>query len=77
VNKIAIIDRNISFGGRGIFAEAIRSSLYDLPCRPSIFEFILGIGGVDITPETISKVIECVSGKQYPSEFPIWQEELK
>ncbi len=76
-NKIAIIDRNISFGGRGIFAEAIRSVLYDLPSRPSIFEFILGIGGVDISPETISKVIGYVSARQYPPESPVWQEELK
>lgn len=76
-NKIAIIDRNISFGSRGIFAEAVRSSLYDAPARPSIFEFILGIGGMDITPEVITKVIDFASASQYPSPKPIWQEELK
>ena len=77
-SKIAIIDRNISFGSRGIFAESVRSSLYDAPSRPSIFEFILGIGGVDITPEVISKVIDFADSHQYPSSLkPIWQEELK
>ncbi len=77
-NKIAIIDRNISFGSRGIFAEAVKSSLYDSPSRPSIFEFILGIGGVDITPEVISKVIDFADSHQYPSSLkPTWQEELR
>ncbi len=76
-NKIAIIDRNISFGSRGIFAEAVRSSLYYITNRPSIFEFILGIGGIDITPDTISKVIEYTTKACSAPEDPIWQEDLK
>jgi len=75
--KIAIIDRNISVGSRGIFSEAIRSVLYDSPNRPSIFEFILGIGGLDITPEIISKVIDYTLEHRYPPNKPIWQEDLR
>lgn len=75
--KIAIIDRNISVGSRGIFSEAIRSALQDSPSRPPIFEFILGIGGMDITPEIISKVIDYVSEHRYPANKPIWQKELE
>lgn len=75
--KIAVIDRNISFGSRGIFAESVRSSLYDSTYRPPVFEFILGIGGVDVTLKTISDVINYVSENTYPANGPIWQEELK
>ncbi len=75
--KVAIIDRNISVGTHGIFSEAIRSALYDSSARPFIFEFILGIGGLDITPEIISKVIDFTSEHRYPADKPIWQKELE
>ncbi len=76
--KIAVIDRNISFGSRGIFAESVRSSLYNSGCHPPLFEFLLGIGGVDVTPETISKVIDFTADESNCSFLgPVWQEELE
>lgn len=76
-NKIAVIDRNISLGSRGVFAEEIRSSLWDISTRPKIFEFILGIGGMDITPEIILKVIDFTSKSVHPPSRPVWQTELE
>lgn len=75
--KIAVIDRNISFGSRGIFAESVRASLYDGLCHPPIFDFILGIGGADVIPDTISKTIKLTSKSDYPWQEPVWQEDLK
>ncbi len=76
--KIAVIDRNISFGSRGIFAESVRSSLYTSGCRPPVFEFLLGIGGVDVTPEIISNIIEFTKDDSNCSlRGPVWQEELE
>jgi len=75
--KIAVIDRNISFGSRGIFAESVRSSLYGIPPRP-VFEFIFGIGGEDVTPEIISKAIDFTADDSNPYWLkPIWQKELE
>lgn len=74
--KIVVLDRNISFGSRGIFAESVRSSLYDSVHRPSIFEFIAGIGGTDVTPKIISDILDYVLSHNFPASRPIWQSEL-
>jgi pyruvate/2-oxoacid:ferredoxin oxidoreductase alpha subunit len=55
--KVAIIDRNISFGHSGIFAQEIKSALYNYMPRPKIFDFILGLGGRDVTDRDIKEVI--------------------
>jgi pyruvate/2-oxoacid:ferredoxin oxidoreductase alpha subunit len=60
VNRVAVLDRNISPGHGGIFAEELRAALYDVPQedRPDIYGFVLGLGGRDITPAVIDEVIE-------------------
>ena len=60
VKRVAVLDRNISPGHGGIFAEELRSALCDLPDdeRPEIHGFVLGLGGRDITPAVIDGVIE-------------------
>ena len=47
VSRVAVLDRNISPGHGGIFAEEIRSALFDLPLddRPLLFGYVLGLGG--------------------------------
>jgi pyruvate/2-oxoacid:ferredoxin oxidoreductase alpha subunit len=72
---VAVLDRNISPGHSGIFAEEIRAALYDVPDtqRPGVHGYIVGLGGRDVTPETI---IDCIdrtratvaSGKPTPRE---------
>ncbi len=59
VPHLAVLDRNISPGHSGIFAEEIRAALYDVPAdsRPTVHGYIVGLGGRDVTPETI---IDCV-----------------
>ena len=54
---VAVMDRSCSFGGNGgpIFHE-IRHSVYDLPDRPKLTNYIYGLGGRDIPPNLI-KVI--------------------
>jgi len=56
--KVAVIDRNISFGAGGIVAQELRAALYLQETRPSIFGFIAGLGGRDITPEIIEEAIQ-------------------
>ncbi len=55
VPHVAVLDRNISPGHGGIFAEEIRSALYDLAPerRPRVHGYIVGLGGRDVTPAVI------------------------
>jgi pyruvate/2-oxoacid:ferredoxin oxidoreductase alpha subunit len=59
VAHVAVLDRNISPGHCGIFAEEIRAALYDLEPgrRPAIHGYIIGLGGRDVKPENI---IDCI-----------------
>jgi len=43
--KIAVVDRNFSFGAGGIFAQEVRAALYSLPRRPTVFGYVAGLGG--------------------------------
>lgn len=58
--KIAVLDRNISVGMGGIFAQEIRGALYHQPPekRPPVFCYILGLGGRDVMPSTIQEVVD-------------------
>jgi pyruvate/2-oxoacid:ferredoxin oxidoreductase alpha subunit len=57
--RLAVIDRNNSFGSGGIFAAETRAALYDLPAgaRPEVLSYVAGLGGRDITPEVIDRVL--------------------
>ncbi len=55
--KVAVLDRNISFGQGGIFAQELKAALCAEKNRPQVFGFIAGLGGRDITPDTIEEVI--------------------
>jgi pyruvate/2-oxoacid:ferredoxin oxidoreductase alpha subunit/pyruvate/2-oxoacid:ferredoxin oxidoreductase beta subunit len=57
VEKVAVIDRNISLGHKGIFSEEIQSALASLEKKTTVFGFITGLGGLDITGEIIKEAI--------------------
>lgn len=60
VKRVAVLDRNVSPGHGGIFAEETRAALYDLAPseRPELTGYIIGLGGRDVTPAVIDEVVE-------------------
>ena len=72
--KVAVLDRNVSPGHGGIFAEEIRSALYDVPLddRPALYGYVLGLGGRDVTPETVDEVIERTRAAGTPTREDLW-----
>lgn len=72
VSKVAVIDRNISFGVGGVFAQEIRAALYNYLQEPVIFNFVAGLGGRDITPQTISDVINYILTHDKPEDDILW-----
>jgi pyruvate ferredoxin oxidoreductase alpha subunit len=57
VKAVAVLDRSESFGAEGgpLFLE-IRSALYDMEKRPTIVNYIYGLGGADVRLELIHQV---------------------
>jgi pyruvate/2-oxoacid:ferredoxin oxidoreductase alpha subunit len=70
--KIAVIDRNISLGGGGIFCQELRAALFHSQDHPLTFSYIAGIGGTDVDPEVIEKIALEVMKKTEPIDTPIW-----
>lgn len=54
--KVAVIDRNISFGAGGIFCQEVKSALYNMDPHPPVFGYIAGLGGRDVTPDSLEAI---------------------
>ncbi len=70
--KIIVLDRNLSPGIGGIIFQEVKAALYNEAHRPPIYGFIAGLGGRDITTETIHMIFE-EAEKQDPKDI-IWME---
>ena len=55
--SVVIIDRDVSYGNEGAVCSEVRGSLYGLSHPPTITNFIAGLGGSDVTPQEIEKVV--------------------
>ncbi|OQX85035.1 MAG: pyruvate ferredoxin oxidoreductase [Candidatus Latescibacteria bacterium 4484_7] len=69
--KVAVIDRNISFGHHGIFFQEIKSALYGRTDVP-IIGYIVGIGGRDVTPKVIREIAEKALNDENPERDINW-----
>ena len=56
VRMLATIDRHISFGMEGFLASEVKASLFGQKDRPLFAGFIAGLGGRDVTAETVEKL---------------------
>jgi pyruvate/2-oxoacid:ferredoxin oxidoreductase alpha subunit len=72
MKKVAVLDRDNSLGAGGIVGQELKAALFRAPRKPKVFEFIAGLGGKDITPETIQKIMETTLHNANPNGAPIW-----
>jgi pyruvate/2-oxoacid:ferredoxin oxidoreductase alpha subunit len=70
--KVAVIDRNFSFGASGIFAQEIRAALCRLPDRPIVFGYIAGLGGRDVTLNTLAEIYQITKNQECPIQESLW-----
>ncbi|MFH1155654.1 MAG: pyruvate ferredoxin oxidoreductase [Pseudomonadota bacterium] len=70
--KVAVLDRNFSFGSGGIFAQEVRSALQPLSRGPVVFDYIAGLGGRDITTDTIREIYEKTAARDLPLADSEW-----
>jgi pyruvate/2-oxoacid:ferredoxin oxidoreductase alpha subunit len=70
--KVAVIDRNFSFGASGIFAQEVRAALYGSAERPTIFGYIAGLGGRDITSGTLEEIYRHTRNHASAEEESTW-----
>jgi pyruvate/2-oxoacid:ferredoxin oxidoreductase alpha subunit len=70
--KVAVIDRNFSFGASGIFAQEVRAALCSLPVHPPVFGYIAGLGGRDVTTDILEDIYWRTKKDEVPGEESIW-----
>lgn len=68
VPSLIVIDRAHSFGSGGPIATEVRSAVLDLPDTPRVASYIAGLGGRDVRPEQLSKLLEKGLEGQMPRE---------
>jgi pyruvate/2-oxoacid:ferredoxin oxidoreductase alpha subunit len=70
--KLAVVDRNVSFGVGGIFAQELRAAFCNEKTRPPIFSYIAGLGGRDVTPQVLNDVVYQTYKRSEPEEQSVW-----
>jgi pyruvate/2-oxoacid:ferredoxin oxidoreductase alpha subunit len=70
--KVAVVDRNFSFGAGGIFAQEVRAALCNALDHPLVFGYIAGIGGRDVTPELLIEIYRRTKDNDAPPAECIW-----
>jgi pyruvate/2-oxoacid:ferredoxin oxidoreductase alpha subunit len=74
VPKVAVIDRNCSYGHHGIWFQEMKSALYGLPesRRPKAYGYVMGLGGRDIGVDAIEDVIRRTASRAEPEPETQW-----
>ncbi len=70
--RLAVVDRNISYGYHGIFYQEVKSALYGGANTPPVFGFITGLGGRDITPGDFKDIANYALSKSKAEEEIVW-----
>jgi pyruvate ferredoxin oxidoreductase alpha subunit len=70
--KLAVVDRNLSFGHGGIMASEARAALCNQPSPPVVFSYIAGLGGRDVTPEVIDAIVQSTMAADRPEADSLW-----
>jgi pyruvate/2-oxoacid:ferredoxin oxidoreductase alpha subunit len=74
LKQLVVIDRNLSPGCGGILVQEIRASLYGVDDSVSVVSVIGGLGGVDVTPEHLGRLVDKVRQLRGMTTDTIWME---
>jgi len=65
-SKVAVLDRNMSPGHSGVFAQEIRSALAGQSGAPQVYGYVVGLGGRDVRVETVTEVVDDLMTRDVP-----------
>jgi pyruvate/2-oxoacid:ferredoxin oxidoreductase alpha subunit len=70
--RVAVIERNLSLGREGIFCSELKSALANCPGSRRVQGYLAGIGGTNVNPELIERVVKDALNRSEVQERPIW-----
>jgi pyruvate/2-oxoacid:ferredoxin oxidoreductase alpha subunit len=62
VPDVVVLDRNHSPGAGGILHQELRSALYGVEKPPRVHGILAGVGGVNVSPESIAAIVRGATG---------------
>ncbi len=68
---VCVLDRDIGYGTSGMVYPDVTRSLFHQEKRPDVLNFIIGTGGKDITPATITRCVE-LAQPGYQGQAVFW-----
>ena len=73
---IVVFDKNISYGQEGATCSEIKSALYGSGARAAIRNFIVGLGGRDVTAremaDAVKSSLQLLCDTALSAEYPQW-----
>jgi pyruvate/2-oxoacid:ferredoxin oxidoreductase alpha subunit len=75
VPRIAVVERNLSVGREGIFCSEVKSALVNSPGHPRIQGYVAGLGGSDVNPDLIKRIVRHALESHTLEDGPIWMED--
>ncbi|MEW6075819.1 MAG: pyruvate ferredoxin oxidoreductase [Candidatus Omnitrophota bacterium] len=70
IPKVAVLDRSLSLGSYAPVAAEIKAAFFGKKKKPQVISsFVVGIGGRDITKDSIKEVLRLVNGREKSNEF--------
>ena len=73
--KIAVVERNLSLGREGIFCSELKAALCNDLERGQIQGYLAGIGGTNVDPELIERIVMDAWNRDEALSGPIWMTE--
>jgi len=70
--RVVVLDRNISIGGEGIFCQELKAALYGMEPKPEVIGVIAGLGGLDVSPESLGDLCQKVDRGEIRPGKPYW-----
>jgi len=70
--RVAVVDRNLSFGHHGIFFQEVKSALYGHADGTAVFGYVSGLGGRDISLEHFKEIAADALKRRPPAEEIVW-----
>jgi pyruvate/2-oxoacid:ferredoxin oxidoreductase alpha subunit len=65
--RVAVVDRNISFGQEGIFCTEVKAALYGQAGAPPVAGFVAGLGGRDVKTRDLLAIADAAEKPDCPA----------
>ncbi|MBN2034938.1 MAG: pyruvate ferredoxin oxidoreductase [Deltaproteobacteria bacterium] len=77
VPRVAVLERNLSLGREGIFCSELKAALVNSEKPHHVQGYLAGMGGTNVDPDLIERVVIDALSRERVSDEPIWMMEKK